>query len=139
MLRSFLLFLRWSLEACYASPFFFGTILLTLNLLASLILQRPLQSPVWKKQYSLVIMQFLFFPATLAAAAAGQPSAFSSPNYWALRALDAFLIGSVAVGGYFVFRMKEMRWFAASVVLLQLWILASASFIAGMALTNDWL
>ena len=36
-------------------------------------------------------------------------------------------------------KMKGLRWFALSLALLQLWLLAAANFIAGMSLTGTWL
>jgi hypothetical protein len=35
--------------------------------------------------------------------------------------------------------MKGLRWFALSLAILQLWLLAAASFIAAMSLTGTWL
>jgi hypothetical protein len=61
------------------------------------------------------------------------------PNYWALRAIDLLEIGSLVVSVYWIVRMRELRWFALSLVLLQSTILYGAGFIAGMALTGDWL
>jgi hypothetical protein len=34
--------------------------------------------------------------------------------------------------------MKELRWYAVSVAVLQLWFLVGANIIAGMALTGRW-
>lgn len=35
--------------------------------------------------------------------------------------------------------LKGLRWFALAFALIQLWMLFWAGFVAGMALTGDWL
>jgi hypothetical protein len=140
---TFWTYVRWSLEFLYRPPFIYGTFLLGLNFAASVTRQRPFRTPIWKQTYSVIIVQFLFFPAALAVAVIGrvdwqQPHS-SGPNHWALQAENAFAIGSLIVSGYWAWRMKGLRWFAVSLALLQLWLLAAANFIAGMSLTGDWL
>jgi hypothetical protein len=68
-----------------------------------------------------------------------QQNPFPGPNYWALRAEDLIDFASLILGGYWVWRMKGLRWFALSLVILQLWPLAAAGFIAAMSLTGTWL
>jgi hypothetical protein len=139
----FWIYLRWSLEFLYMPPFAYGTLLLGLNFIASVIRQRPFSKPIWKKAYSIAILQFLFFPATLAVAVLGrvdwQQPHFPGPNKWGLRAEDVFAFCSLIVSGYCVWRMKGLRWFALSLAMLQLWLLAAANFIAGMSLSGTWL
>jgi hypothetical protein len=140
---TFWTYLRWSLEFLYVPPFAYGTLLLGLSLIASVIRQRPFSKLTWKQTYSIVVLQFSFFPAALAVAVVGrvdwQQPHFPGPNYWGLRAEDAFALGSLVVGGYWVWRMKGLRWFALSLAMSQLWLLAAANFIAGMSLTGTWL
>jgi hypothetical protein len=140
---TFWTYLRWSLEFLYEPPFVYGTLLLGLSFIASVIRQRPFYRPIWKQTYSIVVLQFLFFPASLAVGVLGrvdwtQPH-FPGPNYWGLRAEDLFDLGSLILGSYWVWRMKGLRWFALSLTMLQLWLLAAAGFIAGMSLTGTWL
>jgi hypothetical protein len=134
-------YLRWSIGFLYVPPFAYGTLLVGVSLIASAIYERPFSETKWRENYSLVVLQFLFFPSTLAVAALGSVgfSPSVNPNYWGLRAEDAFVIGSLAVGVYWILRMRGLRWFAASLAMLQLWLLAGAQFIAGMALTGRWL
>jgi hypothetical protein len=133
-------YLRWSLEFLYAPPFAYVTLVISLSFIASVVRQRPFHATNWKQNYSLVMLQFLFFPSTLIVASIGAvPLPRLSPNYWGLRALDVFAIGSLVVGAYWTWRMKGLRWFAVSLTLLQLWVLAGAQFIGGMALSGDWL
>lgn len=136
-------YFRWSLEFLYTPPFVYGSLLLGLSFIASVIFQRPFSKPIWKRTYSIVVMQFLFFPATLAVAVLGrvdwQQPHFPGPNKWGLRAEDVFALSSLIVSGYCVWKMKGLRWFALSLAMLQLWLLAAANFIAGMSLTGTWL
>jgi hypothetical protein len=140
---TFWTYLRWSLEFLYAPPFVYGTLLFGLSLIASVIRQRPFHKPIWKQTYAIVVLQFLFFPAVLTLAVLGrvdwQQPHFPGPNYWALRAEDLIDFGSLILGGYWVWRMKGLRWFALSLVILQLWLLVAAGFIAAMSLTGTWL
>lgn len=136
-------YFRWSLEFLYTPPFVYGSLLLCLSFIASVIFQRPFSKPIWKRTYFIVVLQFLFFPATLAVAVLGrvdwQQPHFPGPNKWGLRAEDVFALGSLIVSGYCVWKMKGLRWFALSLAMLQLWLLAAANFIAGMSLTGTWL
>jgi hypothetical protein len=140
---TFWLYLRWSFEFLYEPPFAYGTLLLVLNAVASGVCQKPFGKPIWKQIYSIIIVQFLFFPTTLAVAALGYvdwtENPFPEPNYWGLRVEDAFAIGSFVLGIYWVWRMKGLRWFAASCAIFQLWLLSAAQFIAAMALKGKWL
>jgi hypothetical protein len=140
---TFWTYLHWSIEFLYEPPFAYITVLLGLNFIASVTRQRPFKKPAWRQTSSIVVVQFLFFPASLAVAVLGlvdwQQPHFPGPNYWGLRAEDLFDLGSLSLGVYWVWKMKGLRWFASSVVLLQLWLLAGAGFIAGMSLTGTWL
>lgn len=140
---AFWTYLRWSLEFLCVPPFVYGTVVLVVSLIASAIRQRPFNKPIWKQTYTIVILQFLFFPAVLAVAVLGrvdwQQPHFPGPNYWGLRAEDLFDLGSLILGIYWVWRMKGLRWFALSLAILQLWLLAAAGFIAAMSLTGTWL
>ena len=140
---TFWTYLRWSLEFLYEPPFAYGTLLFGLSFVASVIRQRPFQKPIWKQTYSIVVLQFMFFPAALAVAVLGRvdwtQNPFPGPNYWGLRAEDIFDLGSLILSVYWVWRMKGLRWFALSLAMLQLWLLAAAGFIAGMSLTGTWL
>ncbi|HTZ74914.1 MAG TPA: hypothetical protein VMB47_13410 [Candidatus Aquilonibacter sp.] len=96
-----------------------------------------------KRTYPIAIVQFFAFPVTLAVAVVGavdwQQPHFPGPNHRALLTEDALLLFSLALGSYWTWKMKGVRWFAISLVLLQLWLLAAANFIAGMSLTGTWL
>jgi hypothetical protein len=135
-------FLSWSLEFLYVPPFLYGTLLVILNVIVASLRQKPFVATCWKQHYSWTILQFLFFPATLAVAVIGQvdwQQAVGQENVWGLRATDAFLFGSLLTGTCGVWKMKGVRWFAAGLAILQVWVLAGAQFVAGMALSGRWL
>jgi hypothetical protein len=119
-------YLRWSLEFLYTPPFVYGSLLLGISSIASVIFQRPFSKPIWKRTYSIAVLQFLFFPATLAVAVLGrvdwQQPHFPGPNKWGLRAEDVFALGSLIVSAYWVWKLKGLRWFALSLTMLQLWL-----------------
>ena len=108
------------------------------NLVVSRLIQKPFGRDVWKRKYYIAIVQLVCYPATLLVAACGAVDG-PEPNAWGFRATYALAIISFGVGIYWVWLMKGIRWFAVSVVILQLWLLAAANFIAGMALTGRWL
>jgi hypothetical protein len=71
------------------------------------------------------------------------PSATSWPNpkpngigdLW----LNVLFCGSVGMGAFWIYKMKGLRLFAASVVVLLQVILIRAGFIAGMSVSGEWL
>lgn len=142
-LNTFWRYLTWSLEFLYTPPFCFVTLGILASLSASTFYQRRSAKEIWKRNCSLPIVQFLCFPATIAVAAAGyvdwQPPNYHGPNNWGLRAEDLLALISLTLGIFWVWKMKGLRWLATSLALLQLWFLAGANFIAGMALTGQWL
>jgi hypothetical protein len=134
----FVPYLWWSLEFLFYPPFLFVTLVIALGLLVSILIQKPFGQEIWKGRYPFAALQFVCFPATLLVAALGAVNG-PEPNNWGLRATDAIAIISLGVGIYWIWLMKGLRRFAISVAILQLWMLAGANFIAGMALTGRWL
>ncbi len=130
--------LLWSLEILYYPPFVLATLVIIGSIVASVLIQRPFAKEVWKQRYSVVFVQFLCFPAVIAVAATGRVDG-PEPNDWGLRAADLLSLISLGLGIYWIWIMKGLPWYATSVTLLQLWLLAAANFIAGMALTGRWL
>jgi len=133
----------WAFEFLVYPPLLFITVALFVNLIASTIRQRPFSSVWWKKTYWILVAQFFLFVATIAVAAVGrvdwQQPHFPGPNRLALPLEDSLGIGSPILGTYWTWRMAGMRWFASSVTLVALWLLAAANFIAAMSLTGTWL
>jgi hypothetical protein len=116
---------------------------LVASLGASLTLQWPFRHGRWKKKYWLVFTSYIFIPLTLAigviAAVNPQMVPRPKPNTLAVWTSNGLFVASLLLGIYWAYRMKGLRWFAAAIALIQLWILFFAGFIAGMALSGDWL
>ena len=141
--RGFWRFFQWSLEFLFVWPMWLVTLALATNLGAALVRTWPFCHERWKNGYWLVFLTLLFIPIRIAIAVVGavdpnmvprpKPSALAA---WANNGLDvAFLL----LGIYWIYRMKGLRWFAVAVMLMQLWLLSGAAFIAAMALSGDWL
>jgi hypothetical protein len=112
-----------------------------LGLVITIMRYHPLSSEKWHGRYWLVFTQLLFFPATVAVGVLFPASTPPNPhaNVIGERWLDALWYGSLATSCFWVFRMKGLRWFAASLVgLLEVFVL-SAGFVAGMTVSGDWL
>lgn len=130
-------------QVLYVWPFSLVGYLLAANVLLALVIQRPFSHEKWKRHYWLVFSNLLFLPVILAIATVAwndtSPVARPEPNViaeWANNAIDLI---SLAVPIISVYYMKGSRWFAIAVSLLQIWFLLIASFIAGMAISGDWL
>ena len=55
------------------------------------------------------------------------------------RLLNTLILLSCLLGCFWIYRSKGIRWLVASLVLLQEILLLGAIFVAGMAVTGDWL
>ncbi|SRR6266849_1616077 len=140
--QQFEVYLRWSFEALIAPTpllgFFFA---LSLSLAISTFRQKPWRKRVWHWSYWFALSQ-LFFPATIAVGVLFPAiSSWPSPqaNATGERWLNFTFYGSLATGVYWIYSMKGLRWFAASLIGLQQLVLACAGFIAGMSVTGQWL
>ena len=132
----------WSLQALvYLPPLLVVLIGACLSLATACWKQRPFRSPMWRNSHWLVLTQLLFFPTAISI---GVLYPASTPSYLHAnsRASIAFdLLGwlSLALAAFWVYRMKGLRWFAFSVVAVLQIILMGAFFVAGMAVSGDWL
>jgi hypothetical protein len=135
----------WSLEFLVVIPSILIIVLLaTVSLAIAYWKQRPFQNPLWKNSYWFVLTQLLFFPVVISIGVlypADGPSYLRSTAHHSLanNACDFLSWLSLALSGFWVYRMKGLRWFAASLVTLLEMILFGAFFVAGMAITGDWL
>jgi len=135
----------WALEAVVMLPPLSVTLLLsTISLVWALIKQRPFKVPRWRPIYWLVVTHAFFFIAAIAVAVLGanpitNPTVPHPPIPAAERCLAILTFGSLASCGFWVWRMKGLRWFAASLMLVAEVITYGALFIAGMAVSGDWL
>ncbi len=134
--------LTWSLEALTLPPLLLFLSAALLSLIAAFIRQKPFKDEKWKSYCWVVLVQLAFFPAVVAVGAlfpAHRAYGVPSPNSIGNWACDILGILSLVTGAVWVYRMKGFRWFAASLVLSIEMVLAGAFFIAGMAVSGDWL
>ena len=141
-LLQFRTYFLWSLEFPFLAEFRVPMLLLIGNLLAALAFSRKGLQNSWKRSHWLVFTNLLLFPAVVAAGAifSAEPHAqapkISRFGEWAL---DAILLLTVLVGTYCVYVMRGLRWLALSILLVEECLLFGAMFIAGMAISGDWL
>jgi|SRR5579859_4793379 len=137
-----LLFSMGSLQILMFPPVLAVLILLVAGLVFSFIRQEPLSSEAWHWSYWLVLTQLLFYPAIVAVGVLFPASTWPNPpheNVTGGRWLDALSCGSVATSCFWVYRMKGLRWFAASLVGLIELLVSCARFVMGMRITGQWL
>jgi hypothetical protein len=117
--------------------------LLFVGLLVAFAWQRPFGHGRWKPHYSLVLTQFLFFPAIVAVGAlygSIKPRHAPQPvNPAAELAVEILFFLSSILSFFWLYRMKGLRWFAFCLVTLQQVFLFGAALVADMSITGDWI
>jgi len=138
-------FSEWALEAVVMLPPLSIVLLLsTVSLVCAAIKQPPFKAARWRPIYWLVVTHAFFFIAAIAVAVLGanpitNPSVPHAPIPTAERCLEIVTLCSLASCGFWVWRMKGLRWFAAGLMLVAEVITYGALFIAGMAVSGNWL
>ncbi len=134
----------WSLESLFfLPPFLIIFVSASLSLAIAFLKQRPFRNPLWRGSHWLALTQLLFFPVVISIGvlypASGPSFLRTSPN--SIASTTAGILGwlSLALAGFWVYRMKGFRWFAFSLVAVLQMILMGAFFVAGMAVSGDWL
>ena len=132
----------WSIKSLIALPLLLILLFVAcLSLALAFAKQRPFQNSLWRSSHWLVLTQLLFFPAVISLGVlcpASGPSAFHGEST-ASRAYELMGLLSILLGAFWVYRMRGFRWFAFSLVAVLQIILMGAFFIAGMAVSGDWL
>jgi len=139
---AFVTYVIWSFEFLLFPPFCFVAIGVVVSLAAALIKQKPFSnSEVRRDTLRIVAAQILILTVTISIAVLGFVDAadYHGPNQRALHVETALGAVSVVLSIYWVIRIRGYRWYAASLSLLQLLVLAGANFIASMSLTGRWL
>jgi hypothetical protein len=141
-IKQFWTYSLWSLQLVVMFPRLLWVLVgATVSLVFACIKELPFQSPLWKKSYWLVFTQVLFFPVVISigvlypAASAQRLGVVTAANNIS-QVLDLL---SIVLAGFWVYRMKGLRWFAISLVIAIEAILLSSFFISGMAVSGDWL
>ena len=138
-------FSKWALQAVIVLPTLrFAFVLSAISLVWAGIKQRPFKTRRWKLHHWLVIGHILFFVAAIAVGAFGanpitNPTIPHDPIPAAKYCLDIVTYGSIASCGFWIWRMRGFRWYAASLLLLAEVITWGALFIAAMSVSGDWL
>lgn len=103
--------------------------------------QRPSHNHLWKGTHWLILTQLLYFPIVISLGVlypASGPSFYHAEST-ASRACGVIGWLSLLTAGFWAYRMKGFRWFGISLVAVLQVILMGAFFVAGMALSGDWL
>lgn len=118
-------------------------LLLVVGLVVAFAWQSPFGHGRWKRYYSLILTQFLFFPAVVAVGAlygSIKPGHAPPPvNRVAEMAVEILFFLSLALSFFWLYRMKGLRWFAFCLVTLQQVFLFGAALVAHMSITGDWI
>lgn len=105
--------------------------------------KRPVGSASWKKSYWLVLTQFLFIPAVVAVGVLygwdNDPIPRLKVDQIGNWTNDTLFFLSLALGLFWIYRMKGLRLFAFFVVALQQAMLFAAGAVASMSINGSWL
>jgi hypothetical protein len=105
--------------------------------------KRPIGSASWNKSYWLVLSQFLFIPAVAAVGALygwdNGPIPRLKVDQIGNWATETLFFVSLALGLFWIYRMKGLRLFAFFVVTLQQAMLFAACAVASMSINGSWL
>jgi len=105
--------------------------------------QRPFHTRLWKSYHWLALTHLLFFVAAIVVGVQRANPVIShiphSVNRTAELCLDAVTYGSLISCGFWIWRRKGFRWYAASMMALAELITWGALFVADMSITGDWL
>lgn len=143
--RSFWYLFSEGLGIVVVPPFGAAAIMLSAGLVASLFAQNPFRGCRWRSHYWLIFTQLFFYPAVilvgvLYAVGARRPfDPLPKVNPVAEIALNVLTFLSLALGIFWVYFLKGLRWVAFCFVALQLLFLYGALFLAGMSISGDWI
>ena len=143
-LHTALKFSMWSLETLSLPPVLCALILSASSLVWAGLKQRPFKTGRWKMHHWFVIGYSLFFVGAMAVAVFGanpntNPTIPHPPIPATEFCLDLVTYGSITSCGFWVWRMKGFRWYAASLLLVAEVVVWGALFIAGMSVSGEWL
>jgi hypothetical protein len=139
--RYFLWLSEQAAEFIVFPPVLICSAVLGLIVAALCFVLHPIKTGRWKRSYWLVFTQVLFYPAVLAVATLG-PNPMPpthEPNRLASVCADILSWASLAMAGFWIWRMKELRGLAISLVALQELLLFGPFLVAAMAISGQWL
>lgn len=133
----------WSVQFLGVPPVLIMAIISFVGVVVAFVRQQPFEKQLWRSCYWLIFTQLLFFPALVAVGVLFPAVSSVRPNLkenvLGHRLLDGLFYLSIATSAFWIWRMRGLRWLAASLVLLQQVILVGAGFVAGMSVSGDWL
>jgi hypothetical protein len=132
----------WSLQFLGVPPVLLLAAVCFVGVVVAFVRQQPFRRQLWRTSYWLIFTQMLFSPAMVAVGVLF-PAVGVRPdlkeNVMGHRLLDGLFYLSLATSAFWVWRMRGLRWVAASLLLLQQVMLIGAGFVAGMSVSGDWL
>lgn len=142
--ETFRTFFVWGLEAWVLPPILVVGLLSVLIIVTAYSFRRRQISSYWQPSYWFVFTQILFYPLIIGVAARFQgvlrgPDQNPRTNPIGDHLLDVLLYTSLVTACFWIYRMKGTRWLALGLVIFQETILYGALFIAGMAVSGDWI
>jgi hypothetical protein len=133
----------WSVQFLGVPPVLLMTAVCIVVVAVAFVRQQPFKRQLWRTWHWLIFTQLLFFPAVVAVGVLFPAVSSVRPdlreNVMGHRLLDGLFYLSLATGAFWVWRMRGLRWLAASLLLVQQVILIGAGFVAGMSVSGDWL
>jgi hypothetical protein len=129
-------------EFAFATPLAFITIPLLGFVGAMFYRNRSnLRGPL-KRSWIGCLLQLLLLITSIGIATRGEVDGtrqpFLGPNDLGLRIENYVVVAAFVFAAIAIVCAKGSRWFTTSLMLLQIWLLASAYAVAGMALTGRW-
>jgi len=139
-----LTYCEWALEFMAVFPICIITLLAAASLVWAAQKQHPFKDGLWRRHHWLALTHFLFFPfAILIGVVWENPAATWGiphvPNPMASRLLSCVFYGSLLSCVFWAWRMKGFRWYAVSLLTLVELPIYGAIFVAGMAISGEWL
>jgi cytochrome bd-type quinol oxidase subunit 2 len=101
--------------------------------------QRPIRSRLWRRHFWLVFTQLLFYPLLIVVAVLVGVNyrPVEQGNDYASWIIDAIPYVSLVIAGFWIWRMKGLRWLAFCLVLLQQLLVVGAYIVADMSISVD--
>ena len=138
MIRSFF----WMAEQAWSVVMYFWAVSAALFLLpcAALILRwRRLADSDWRTRAWLAAPFLMPIVVLLWGASMAHTDGSVAAPRWTPYVLGLLLLWSLFFFALCIWRTPGLRWAAAALAVLAAWFTLCSAFIAGMALTNDWL
>jgi hypothetical protein len=145
LIRIGLRYALWAVESMILPPLCILLPLAVVSLVWAWRRQQPMKGQLWKPVHWRVLSHLFFFAATILVGtlypAEGWPygGLARAIHHRAEGAISVLFYGSVVSCGFWIWRMKGFRWFAASLMAVIECPIIGAVFIAGMSVSGDWL